>query len=203
MKFNKLKKSFSSKGFIGPIGDDLPALIPIVVSLLLFFTIFSVTLNAYNTKNTEINKQTLMISASREIKGDSIILGIEQFNERCEKVNLKYYPYSFIAMIYPTSGSYGEENPLDKVIEDFIKVRFDSTQNVDKTSITDTPVLKDESGEPFVCGYRRRLGNDFSKNTRAYFLRYYPIAIQTKMTLGSYGEYYVTIPGVMAMVVWE
>lgn len=198
---NNFFRGFSKKGFIGPIGDDLPSLVPIVVSLLLFFTIFSVTLNAFNSKNTELNKQTLMIATSRELKGDSIILSTEQFYERCDLVKLKYSPYSFITLIYPTDSELDQENPLDNVINDFSNIKIANDGKVDVSSISNF-VLKEEKNA-FVCAYKRKLGSDFTTKTRAYFLRYYPVAIQIKKTLGAYGEYYVTVPGVMAMVVWE
>ncbi|HNV01273.1 MAG TPA: hypothetical protein PKK60_02480 [archaeon] len=192
------KVSFSKKGFIGPIGDDLPSLIPIVMSLLLFFTIFAVTLNTYNTKNNSISKQTMMISSSRELKGDSIILGIDSFNDRCDKLKLKNYPYNFMAVIYPTAGQ--TTNPLENLIDEFINIDFDSSDNLDVGTVSSN-VITDNS-VPFVCGYKKRASGEFKSTTKTYYLRYYPVAVQTLLNISG-SDYYVIVPGVMTMVVWE
>lgn len=194
------KKSFSKKGFIGPIGDDLPSLIPIVVSLLLFFTIFSVTLNAYNSKNSEIAKQTLMISASREMKGDSIILDYTQFQDRCDRIKLRYYPYSFMIAVYPTGGinSSGE---LETILENFTNMGVNTDGTLDLSSV-DVNKIVGEINAKYVCGYKKKMGTNFSGKTRSYFLRYYPIAVQINQYISS-KDYVVIIPAVMAVIVWE
>jgi len=43
------------KGFIGPLGDDLPSVIIIVMALTLFFSSISFTIRAYNEKIDDIN----------------------------------------------------------------------------------------------------------------------------------------------------
>jgi hypothetical protein len=195
-------KKFSKKGFIGPIGDDLPSLIPIVISLLLFFTIFSITLNAYNSKNSDITKQTLMISASREIKGDSMILSYDQFQERCDRLKLKYYPYNFIMAIYPTGGINPLDNPLENVLDNFKAMEVDSITGeiINRGFIEDQIIGK--SGEKYICGYKKKGGNTFSTKTRAYLLRYYPVAVQTTRNMSG-EDYVIIVPAVMAVIVWD
>ncbi|MCX6803110.1 MAG: hypothetical protein NTY48_00905, partial [Candidatus Diapherotrites archaeon] len=96
-------KYVNKRGFIGPIGDDMPSLVPIVVALLLFFTIFTMTLTSYNNKNAYLRKQTDMTSIARELKGDTLILGVAQFDKRCNNLRLKKIPYNFVSAIYPTN----------------------------------------------------------------------------------------------------
>ena len=52
------------KGFIGPIGDDLPAIIAIMLALTLFFSGLTFALNTYDEKmyNLRIFKGSLEIS---------------------------------------------------------------------------------------------------------------------------------------------
>ncbi len=38
------------KAFVGPIGDDLPSVIIIILSLIMFFTAITYSFNAYNQK---------------------------------------------------------------------------------------------------------------------------------------------------------
>ena len=42
------------KGFLGPIGDDLPSLIPLVTALILFFGAYGVIYRGFNEKNADI-----------------------------------------------------------------------------------------------------------------------------------------------------
>jgi hypothetical protein len=195
------KKKLSKKGFIGPIGDDLPSLIPIVVSLLLFFTIFAITLNSYSSKNSEIAKQTVMISASREMKGDSIILSYEQFKDRCDRLKLKYYPYNFMMAVYPTGGINSSEE-LQYVLTNFTKMSFDQEGKLTLSGYDYVDNIVGGDGKKYVCGYKKKQGSNFSGKTKSYYLRYYPIAVQIDQDiLGK--KYVVILPAVMAVIVWE
>ncbi|MBI1973997.1 hypothetical protein HYS54_04240 [Candidatus Micrarchaeota archaeon] len=55
------------KGFIGPIGDDLPAMIAVMLALGLFFSAMLVTLNMYNQKITTLQLLNGGMDASRAI----------------------------------------------------------------------------------------------------------------------------------------
>jgi len=53
------------KGFIGPIGDDLPAIVIIIMALTLFFSGMAFTLKVYNDKVENINYLMGAIDISR------------------------------------------------------------------------------------------------------------------------------------------
>jgi len=53
------------KGFIGPIGDDLPAIVIIIMALTLFFSGMAFTLKIYNDKVENINYLMGAIDISR------------------------------------------------------------------------------------------------------------------------------------------
>jgi hypothetical protein len=195
MVIKEKRNSLFQKGFIGPIGDDLPSLIPIVVSLLLFFMIFSATLSTYSSKNLEIRKQTDMLSAARIIKGDSIILSIDQFKDRCDTVKMKNYPSSFMFAIYKA------DYDISTVINDFAnETAIDPATNTPE-KISENFLKEDDVS--YFCGYQKRSGNRLSSATRNYALRFYPIAIQTKVTKMGTSDVYAIIPGIVAMVIWE
>jgi hypothetical protein len=191
-----LRKRFSKRGFIGPIGDDLPSLIPIVTALLLFFTIFTLTLNTYNTKNMNITKQVEMTSVARELKGDSLILDLAQLQTKCKAVQLKKYPYNFMILIYPS------ENDISKAITDFANIDSSNGTNVGEGILTDKLAGSDE---PYFCSYKKIGARPFTGNEKNYLLRYYPIATPIMVPASGLIEspQYVIIPGIMAMVVWE
>ena len=183
------------KGFIGAIGDDLPSLIPIVFALLIFFTVFTATLNAYNSENAAVGIERGMLSVARILKGDSLLLNVGQFQERCDSVRIQSYPYNFMIAVYKA------DKDLDDVLDDFVRTDTDGpysknflSQEVNNDDIT------------YFCGYRKIGaqnfgGQDLDQSREEYTLRYYPVAIQTKILVNG-AEYYVIIPGIMAMIIW-
>lgn len=59
------------KGFIGPIGDDLPSVIAIVLALSIFFSALLFSLNVYNQKieNLDLLKGAIEISRTLTVDG--------------------------------------------------------------------------------------------------------------------------------------
>lgn len=200
-------KRFSAKGFIGPIGDDLPSLVPIVAALLLFFSIFALTLNTYETKNDEIRKQTDMTSVSRELKGDSLILDVTQFSQKCQDIQLKKFPYSFMA------GIYGTDVDITHVTEDFSLASANAGDPVALQSYVNSDdarflkqIMDPSTKQAFFCSYTRVGGKSFSASKKAYLLRFYPVGVQLpkEFTIaGNKETHYLIVPAVMAMVFWE
>ena len=193
------------KGFIGPIGDDLPSLIPIVVALMLFFSIFSLTLNTYYTKNSVFDQQVEMTSVARELKGDSLILNVKQFQDRCTQVTSKRNPYSFMAAIYSA------ENTPDKFTDDFITSTIGGPGEAAVPSPNFLSEKVDDADQFYFCGYKKIGGNEFASAAtgkdpqKKYSFRAYPVAIQTIITQNINGvpvPELVIIPGVMVMVIW-
>ncbi|MBT4192620.1 MAG: hypothetical protein HOE11_04895 [Candidatus Diapherotrites archaeon] len=188
----KIKMHFCKKGFIGPIGDDLPSLVPIMISLLLFFSIFSLTLNIYDTQNIAIRKQITMISVARSLKGDSLITDYTSFNDKCDWIKEKKYPHSFMVAIYPATGNF------DTVIQDFVDAgRGDfSADNFLQG--------KDEfdADQPYFCKYRKLGSLEFSEKRAKYSELTFPIAVQREREIGG-EDYYIIEPAVMQIEVWD
>ena len=65
-------KSFS-RGFIGPIGDDLPSIIVILLGLSLFFSGLSFTLNTYNHKLDSFNTLKGGMEIANKVNENAII----------------------------------------------------------------------------------------------------------------------------------
>jgi len=189
---------FSKKGFIGPIGDDLPSLVPIVVALVLFFTIFALTLNTFNSKNEYIGKQMEMTSVAREIKGDSLILGIDQFFTKCNSVRLKNFPYNFMV------GIYFSESDLRASIADFRAVSAAPGMGVENgPDVGFVNVPTDAGQKGYYCNYSRVGASKFVGKEKTYLMRYYPVALQYPVKTARGDSQYIIIPAIMAMVVWE
>jgi len=181
-------KHFSPRGFIGPIGDDLPSIIPIVVALLLFFTIFSVTLNSFNQKNDLQRRQIEMISIARELKGNSLIESLDQFTENCNSSKLEKRAYSFLAVIFQSNYE-GAETISD--LQQFV-----DGGNANEYMLGEDAA--DGTGKKyFSCMYTRVGGMNFSGKEKNYFIRFYPVAVQTLWR----GDYLI-VPAIMVVVVW-
>lgn len=184
----------NSKGFIGPIGDDLPSLIPIVISLVIFFSIFTLTLTTYNSKNALIRQQIEMTSIARELKGDSLILGVDQFNKRCNDLKLKRYPYSFMV------GIYSVETEINGVVDDFSNIGLGNITPNEAKFIKQ----KSSSGEeePFFCSYLRVGASEFSANRKQYNVRVYPVAVQYLIEINAV-QHHLVVPGIMTIIFWS
>jgi hypothetical protein len=195
----------SRKGFIGPIGDDLPSLIPIVTGLVIFFTVFVLTFNSYHEKNNFLERQINMTTVARDIKGDSLILNWSQFDDRCNEMKLRRYPYSFMIAIYDN------EVDLGRVVGDFNRISLDDGYERVLSSENEFSFLgqyTDKGGgeyKNFFCSYLKIGGRDFSESKRQYIVRFYPIAVQQPMEVNTKiaTTQFLIVPAVMAMVVWE
>ncbi|MEM0372792.1 MAG: hypothetical protein QXO69_03085 [archaeon] len=61
------------KGFIGPLGDDIPSLLAVLLALSLFFSALSFSFNAYNEKVKSFEKLKGAIDISRVVTQDGLI----------------------------------------------------------------------------------------------------------------------------------
>jgi hypothetical protein len=214
------------KGFIGAIGDDLPSLIPVMVALLLFFSIFSFTLSAYNSRSMDLQKKIEMVSIARVLKGNSLILSLEQFRASCDSILSKKKAFSFAAGIYPvdsflsfsessssassSSSSSGSSTtaPTEKldVIADMKSIisgiHVGPTAGIPYNGIlTDTEysmrVGKADDGM-FFCSFKELGVTKISD--KSYSTKFYPVAVQIKNE--STGQF-LTRPAIMVVVIWN
>jgi hypothetical protein len=189
---------FFEKGFIGTIGDDLPSLIPIIVALLLFFTIFSITLNTYTQKNFFLRQNITLMNVSRELKGDSLILNVDNFLNNCSKMQVNNYKQNFMAAIYSN----------EKIAEMFTvgESFLDDFKNVNPGFPSDTENFlqgldKDGYSESYFCFYKKLGGRQITSARANYSTRFYPVAFQERVEIGGI-EYIIISPGMMVMVIW-
>ena len=73
----------SSKGFLGPIGDDLPSLIPLIFALTIFFSVFSMAWNSFDAGNKDFEDKIAVLGIASTIKGNSYISDFTAFQGRC------------------------------------------------------------------------------------------------------------------------
>ena len=63
------------KGFIGPLGDDLPSVVAIVLAMGLFFSGLLYAINTYNQKIVGLEVLRGSIDIGRVVTGEGIIIG--------------------------------------------------------------------------------------------------------------------------------
>jgi len=83
------EKTPKEKGFIGPIGDDLPSLIPIIFSLVIFFSTFTLSFNAFDEGNTRFDHSIKILKISSEMRGDKYLNSVEEFFDLCDGVSVR------------------------------------------------------------------------------------------------------------------
>lgn len=87
------KQRLNARGYLGPIGDDIPSLIPIIVGMITFFSAFSFTLNEYNQRSASFaaDRDTLIIANS--LKGDSYLSSYAEFDTACRGLRVRGLNY--------------------------------------------------------------------------------------------------------------
>ncbi len=198
--FNSFK-TFKPRGFIGAIGDDLPSLIPLVVSLLLFFSVFALALNTYNYKNLEFKKQLTVISVAKQIKQDSLLLNVQHFLDNCDDAKKTPLPYNFFAGVFPSDF---DLTKIAHYVDEYGDFQAFNTDGV-ITGFSDKQDSPDYSGLKYSCKFIKIGARDLTEKSKNYSIRFYPIAVQTKLLISPsvYSDTYVIVPAIMVLVVWE
>jgi len=103
-----------NKGFIGPIGDDLPSLIPLLFGLVMFFSTFTLTFNSFDRGNAEFNDEISVMRIARVLQSNSYIYDINNFYELCDEIGV--VNMDFVAGI--SSQATDDSAPLIETIFD-------------------------------------------------------------------------------------
>lgn len=185
------------RGFIGAIGDDLPSIIPLVIALLLFFSIFSSTLTTFNNRNQVFDQRTETITVARELKGNSMILNVSHFADNCDKVKIRPRAYSFAAAIYPANHPVTEIAAYEDDSGRLIGIN-EQAYIYGSESPSEFIGTKDSSSDKYFCQYIRVWDRPFTGNERNFIVRYYPVAVQTRDDEGRT----IIKPATLALVVW-
>jgi len=112
-----------NRGFLGPIGDDLPSLIPLLFALMMFFYVFTFTWNVFDQKGAAFNDSLEALRVANTLKGNNYLRGIGSFNERCtEAQSIKRI--KFMVGLLPLSTGPGQNFSgidLETIEDDFFE----------------------------------------------------------------------------------
>ncbi|MBU0635624.1 hypothetical protein KKE06_01210 [Candidatus Micrarchaeota archaeon] len=98
-------KPKNQRGFVGPIGDDLPSLIPLTVALLIFFSAFGFAFNSFEEKKIEFDQRLLLLGLGKTMKGDSLLDLYSEWEIACN--SLEVSRYNFRAVVFTISTNDG------------------------------------------------------------------------------------------------
>ena len=101
-QINTNQKRINQKGFIGPIGDDLPSLIPLTVALLIFFGAFGFAFNHFEEKKLEFDQRLLLLSIGKTLKGDSLIDHYKKWELGCNSIEVSRYRFRAVVFLIST-----------------------------------------------------------------------------------------------------
>ena len=178
-------KIMGSKGFLGPIGDDLPSLIPLIFALVIFFSTFTFAFSVFNEKNSDFQSDLDVLNIARVLKGTSLISSIEDFDKSCATLNITSLKFrAGITNFYsaPEKYPYGNDyddasNPYPRNVYglEFFKTNTNpgEGENFEIKTIECTNILPDST-----------IGGELQANPEKYFrdkrllVRIYPVAVQ-------------------------
>ena len=84
------------KGFLGPIGDDLPSLIPILFGLAIFFSSFTFAYQAFDAENANFKYAINAMDLAKTVKSDSFISGYADFKNSCNNISVSGISYKVL-----------------------------------------------------------------------------------------------------------
>lgn len=98
------KASFwqNQKGFVGPIGDDLPSLIPLTIALLIFFGGFAFAFNSFEEKKAEFDQRLLLLNIGKILKGDNLLDNFQKWKDACQGLEVTRYQFRAVVFLVST-----------------------------------------------------------------------------------------------------
>ena len=169
----------SRKGFLGPIGDDLPSLIPLSFALIMFFVSFSFALSQYTQKSAAFSEDLEAVRIASTIRSNNYISSFEQFQSLCDSVRLASTNLRFEAGIVSIDPKLGDPFKLD------------ATEDPNDLFLSD-------GGNHFYCTNLpagERLNEDII-NSRTVLTKVYPVVLEQT-------ERHIVVPVQLVVMVWK
>jgi len=82
-----------SKGFIGPIGDDLPSLIPLLIALVIFFSSFTFTFVVFDDRTANFKADLESQEVARVLRYNGYIPDLAAFEQLCAQIQVSEVSY--------------------------------------------------------------------------------------------------------------
>jgi hypothetical protein len=116
----------NKKGFLGPIGDDLPSLIPLVFALIVFFGVFNLALGVFERKSSDFSADIAVLQIANGFRGTGYITGYEDFEKTCNSINVRRIKYVAGLIAFDLNL----DNPY--ILPDFTQLTYIEDENTGK-----------------------------------------------------------------------
>ena len=186
MKSKNLPGLNSSKGFLGPIGDDLPSLIPLIFALMMFFYVFTFTWNIFDQRSMAFDDAISVLRVGNTLKGGNYLRGIDMFEQRCSEAQ-SMRNVKFMAGLLPLSTG-PETVGFEGLDIETLEGKFFT---VEDGSI---------EGKKFICSNVDLTEESPGIESSNLFIRSFPIALEFANT--NTGAFYVR-PMLLVVVTWR
>ncbi len=163
------------KGFIGPIGDDMPSLIPVIVALIIFFTTFTTTFQVFEQGNTRFDRTIKILKISNELRGDKYLNEAAEFTRLCDNVTASGVNFK--------AGLVDLRMGASQPFEEFDLEEF----------VNDEKGIYEQAGQKLVCS---RSSREMSGESQA-IVKMFPVAFQDTVTAD-----FAVRPMLLVVVVW-
>ncbi|MDD5163662.1 MAG: hypothetical protein PHD95_05655 [Candidatus ainarchaeum sp.] len=182
--FRKRASASASKGFLGPIGDDLPSLIPLVFALIIFFYSFTFAWNAFDQKNRFFDDSKDVLDLASIMRGNSYVAGFDSFKESCANAQSGVKRIKFVVGLVELSSNplAGASSLAGSPAEHF---NPDGKEFSDKT-IFFLPIEATSEDERFFCS---NIGTDEAV-PQFYNVNFFPVALARDYLKDSAGKFY-------------
>ena len=184
----------AQKGFLGPIGDDLPSLIPLVFGLLIFFTVFTQTSNTFDQRNAMFDDALSVVRLSDIFVGSSYIIsdssGSKQFDSLCNTAQSIRTMNWKAGLIQLNTGSLEKKAPAEFF------------QSIDVASLDNSFFsleISPSNKKLFSCTNTKEPLTYFSENT---IVRFYPVALEINLLDKPSNKFFVK-PMLLVIVAWK
>ncbi len=187
VKKSKNKKFLSranARGYLGPIGDDIPSLIPIIVGLITFFSAFTFTLNEYNQRSQSFSADRDTLIIANALKGDSYLSTFEEFDNACQGLRVRGSNYASAVV---------ESTQWNAILKD-----AQQNPNSPQLAFIADHVFSIE-GKPLACAigisspFSREELEDILTN-RQYVVLSFPVALDIPTAV---------VPGTLIVITWR
>ncbi len=81
------------KGFIGPIGDDLPSLIPLLIALVIFFSSFTFAFVVFDDRTANFKADLESQEVARVLRYNGYIADLASFKQLCSRIQVSEVSY--------------------------------------------------------------------------------------------------------------
>lgn len=188
----------SQRGFIGPIGDDLPSLIPLTIALMIFFAAFGFAFNEYEQRQSTFDQRLLLLAVGKTLKGDALIDTFDKWRAACNSLEVNRYKFRAVVFEISTekdAAFFAYEFFADQQTHDGGSFSDTSDERIFVMSPTERLVC-DNFNETDVFNPANPLDEiDSSAALRQQTLRInFPVAIQKD---------HVNYPGILSVMVWR